>query len=188
MLVSVQTLRGTAGTQEAQKSVSAAVAKFNETSKVPHRVEFFQALPPNTKGMQFRLSLLAQLARVNGCNLIRLSVHNGEVALCGPDDQVQQVLDSYIDLHNVFSTKATSAFDPSTGSKRMAFMNGYTCGLTAGLFPGMPQLAYGIGTLFAFPKPGDGKAYDLGEAALDLEEAPAPAPRRSTKARSVKAA
>ena len=183
-VVSIQTLRGTNGVAEAQKVVSSAVAKFNETSKVPHVAEFTVALQPNTKGMQFRLTLIAQLARQNGCTMIRLSVHGGEIAVCGPAAQVREVLDNIITFHNVLVTQATSAYNASIHGKRMPFMNGYECGLASGLFTGAPQLAYGVGMLFQFPKPGDGKAYDLGAAAMSKVEAtPAPAPTKSTRAR-----
>lgn len=184
-LVSVQTLRGNAGIEEAQKSVTSAVAKYNEVAKANHEVVFFQALAPNTKGMQFRLSLLAQVARLNGCNLIRLNVHNGNVALCGPADQVQQVQEHLVPYVNAIVTQATAAWSADQGP-RMGFINGYTCGMTSAMYTGKPELVYGIGTLFQFPKPGSGTAYDLGAAALVKVDQEAPAapksPARKTKA------
>jgi len=188
-LVSVQTLRGNAGLEEAQKSVTSAVAKFNEIGKQQHEVEFFQAVAPNTKGMQFQLSLWAQLARVNGCNLIRLNVHNGNVALVGPANEVREVMDNYVTIQSALLTKASQVYNVAEHGPRMGFTNGYLCGLTAAMSTPKAELAYGIGMLFQFPKPGNGTAYDLGAKGLDLELAPAaPAAPKSRTRRTSKAA
>ena len=184
-LVSVQTLRGTAGLEEAQKVVSTAVAKFNEGSKEQHEVVFFTAVDPNTKGMQFRLSLWAQLARANGCNLIRLSVHNGNVALVGPADDVARVQEEFTPVYNALVTKATQVYVAAEHGPRMGFMNAYECGLCAAMSVPTPALSYGIGTLFQFPKPGNGSAYDLGAAGLDLPTPKASAPRTVRKTKAV---
>lgn len=175
-LVQVQTLRGTAGIEAAQNVVSAAVNKFNATAgNTPHVVSFFEALKPNTKGMQIQLSVLAVLARNHGATLIRLSVHNGQVALCGEQADVDATLDAWMPTYNRMVTVATSVYTPGQHGPRMGFINGFVCGMCAALDANPAELAYGVGTLFSFPKPGNGNAYDLGALAI-AEEAKADAP------------
>lgn len=187
-LVQVQTLRGNAGVAEAIKAVEGAVDKRNATAKDVHVVHSFVALPPNVKGMQVHLSLLAVLARSAGCTLVRLSVHNGNVALCGPADAVGEVLAHSTDTYNAMVTSATAAYVPATHGPRMGFMNAYLCGYTAGMDTTPAELAYGLGMLFSFPAPGNGTAYALGaDAAVKADAGSTPAPK-SRQSRQPKAA
>src|SRR6476469_7867135 len=112
MLVQVQTLRGTQGTQAAQNAVTAAVNAYNGTNGTTHTIEYFVALPPNTKGMQVHLSLWAALARLHGCTLVRLSVHNGNVALIGPAANIANVQAAYGPTYNAIATAAANAYTP----------------------------------------------------------------------------
>ena len=93
VLVQVQTLRGNAGTAAALAQVQAAVTAYNKANgkATPHIVTPVQALANNTKGMQWQLALLATLARQYGATMVRLSVHNGNVALCGTPAAVKAV-------------------------------------------------------------------------------------------------
>ena len=161
-LVQVQTLRGTAGTQAATQAVQAAVAAHNATNGTNHAVHSMVALPPNTKGMQVHLSLLAQLARLNGCTLIRLSVHNGNVVLVGPQAAITATLAQHTATYSAMVTQAAATYQPATHGARMGFTNAYLCGLTAALYPKPATLQYGIGMLHTMPAPGNGSAYALG--------------------------
>ena len=157
-LVTVQLLRGVAGVEAATTVVEAAVAKYNTVpGNESHTVRVFEALKPNTKGMQVQLSLLAVLARNHGATLIRLSVHNGNVALCGTEQAIEDVLSDWQITYSAIATRAANAYTPDAGP-RMAFTNAYACGLCAGIDPGNATLAYGIGTLFSFPMPGNAVA------------------------------
>lgn len=168
--VQIQTLRGTQGHAAALATVQAAVDAFNKAQPkgaTPHIVHAVRALPNNTKGMQFQLALLATLARQHGCTLVRLSVHNGEVALCGPKASVEAAHNALVPAYNALSTAVASAFDAGKHGNRVGFTNGWLCGAPAGLQVALgiaPTLAYGVGFLFTFPAPGDGKAYALGQA------------------------
>ena len=158
-LVAVQTLRGNAGIEAAQGVVNAAVAKHNGIEgNAQHAVHFFAALPPNVKGMQVQLSLLAALARSNGGTLIRLSVHNGNVALCGPQPAIDATLASWVPTYNAMATLAASTYSPAVHGARMGFTNAFLCGLCASLDTAPATLAYGLGSLFSFPAPGNGEA------------------------------
>jgi hypothetical protein len=168
-LVQIQTLRGTAGIAEALKSVEAAVAKRNtENPKtVAHVVEQVTALPNNVKGMQWQLALLATLARKNDATMIRLSVHNGHVALCGTPKAVETTRNAMLPAYNALVTAVSNAYSPSKHGNRVGFTNGWLCGAPAGMQDAAkltPELGYGIGFLFEFPAPGTGVAYDLGYA------------------------
>lgn len=190
-LVQIQTLRGNAGLEEAVKAVEAAVAKRNSGAAEDdqHVVNTFAALPPNVKGMQVQLSLLAVLARNHGCTLIRLNVHNGNVALCGTAAEVAQVQEVWTPHYNAMSTLASATYSPAVHGPRMGFTNGFLCGMAAGMIERPAVLGYGIGSLFSFPKPGNGTAYDLGAAALIAkEETPVKAPVVPRKPRQRKAA
>lgn len=182
-LVQIQTLRGNAGLEEAVKVVQTAVDKRNAQADKDdqHVVHTFVALQPNTKGMQIQLSLLAVLARNCGATLIRLNVHNGNVALCGLQADVDRVLELWTPTYSAMVTRATATYSAADHGPRMGFMNGFLCGMTAGLETRPAELAYGLGTLFSFPKPGNGEAYDLGAQALLSEEAPAEKPKQTKK-------
>jgi hypothetical protein len=190
MLVQVQTLRGNAGVQAAIDVVQAAVAKHNTANpNAQHTVATFTALAPNTKGMQLQLSLLAVMARSHGCTLVRLSVHNGNVALCGPAANVATVQANWVPTYNAISTLAAATYNPAAHGSRMAFTNGFSCGLTGGMQAALPpaQLAYGVGYLFTLPAPGNGSAYALGVkqaatiTAVAMAATPNPATPRATK-------
>lgn len=183
-LVQVQTLRGNAGVQAATTVVQNAVNAYNATNKASHVVHTFSALAPNTKGMQVQLCLLAALARKNGCTLIRLSVHNGNVALCGTQAAINATLAAAVPTYNAMQTLATNTYVPATHGARMGFINAFMCGLCASLQNGAPAtvLAYGIGHLFTMPAPGSGTAYALGANATLAPATTAPATPRVSKA------
>lgn len=182
-LVNVQTLRGNAGTQAATTVVQNAVTAHNAIAgNAQHTVHAFTALAPNTKGMQVHLSLWAVLARNAGCTLVRLNVHNGNVALCGPQAAVTNVLAQFTATLNQLYTLATNAYNPATHGARMGFTNAYVCGLIAGMQVAPTLLAYGIGYLWAMPAPGNGTAYGLGVSAAPAPVA-APAPAKVTRTR-----
>lgn len=177
-LVQVQTLRGSQGLEESVKSVRAAVDAHNKANpKQPaHVVEVVTALPNNTKGMQWQLALLATLARKNGATMIRLNVHNAQVALCGPAKAVEAVRLETIPKFNEYSTLAAATYNPASDGNRVGFMNGFLCGCPAGLQDQLkvtPLLQYGVGYLYPFQAPGTGVAYEAGyKAALALGQAP----------------
>jgi len=187
-LVSLQTLRGTAGVATMEAAVRAAVAKAEPS----HTVEVFDALPANTKGMQLALSLWAALARANGATAIRLGVHQGTIALCGTKAAIEATKAAYAPTYNAVMTATNNAYtgDASQGSK-MSFTNGYACGLVASLDASNAPaaIAYGLGGshLHAFPAPGNGTAYGQGfkakVASTPAPAAKAPAPAaKATKA------
>ena len=187
-LVQVQTLRGTAGLQAAQDVVTAAIAKHNATpGNVTHTAHFMAALPPNVKGMQVQLSLLAALARANGATCIRLSVHNGNVAICGTQESIDATLAATVPTYNAMATLTAATYTPAEHGPRMGFTNGFMCGLCAGLNSTPATLAYGLGSLFSFPAPGNGTAYGLGVAAAStLASTPAtPATPAATAATAI---
>lgn len=167
--VKIQTLRGTQGTAAAVTAVEAAVKTFNAQQpkgSVAHTVETFEAVAPNTKGMQWQLAVLATVARCHEVTMIRLNVHNGMVALCGPKTSIEAVRKATIDTRNIYATLVSSAYNPATDGNRVGFINGYLCGLPAGMQIASkvtPTLAYGLGFLFDFPAPGSGVAYLRGQ-------------------------
>lgn len=165
--VSVQTLRGTQGHAAALASVQAAVQAYNKANPkaVPHVVASVTALPNNVKGMQWQLALLATLARQNACTMVRLSVHNGHVALCGPAAGVQATQAAMVPTYNQLVTMAAAAYNPATHGNRVGFTNAYLCGVPAGMPAPTAQLAYGLGYLFTFVAPGNATAYAMGYAA-----------------------
>lgn len=189
-LVAVQTLRGNAGVDEAIKAVQAAVDKYNAANPDgQHAVHTFVALPPNVKGMQVQLSLWSVLARTHGATLIRLNVHNGNVALCGPQAAIDKVLAEFVPTYNAMVTLAAATYKPAEHGPRMGFNNGFLCGLTAGMDGTPATLAYGLGGLFNFPMPGNGSAYELGAKArvakateVTATEVPAKPRQRKTAA------
>lgn len=153
-LVAVQTLRGNAGIAAATAVVEQAVASYNATNGTDHIVASFVALQPNTKGMQFALSLYASLARVYGATLVRLSVHNGACCLCGPASAVAAVQSAYTPAYNAAHTAAAASYTPASGN-RMAYTNSFTCGVAGGIgtIAAPATLAYGIGMLHTFAAP-----------------------------------
>lgn len=194
-LVQVQTLRGNSGVEVATQAVQTAVDKHNAANPDnQHAVVTFVALPPNVKGMQVQLSLLAALARRNGATLIRLNVHNGNVALCGPSSAIAATQASWVPTYNALATLAASTYNAAEHGAKMGFTNAYLCGLTASLDVVPATLAYGLGMLFSFPAPGNGSAYALGASTpVEVTGTPTeveadPAKPRSTKARARKVA
>ena len=174
-LVKLQTLRGTAGVATMQDAVTKAVAKASPD----HAVEFLEALPANTKGMQCALSLWAALARANGATAIRLGVHQGYIALCGPRAAVDATIAAFTPTLSAVKTAAANAYTGTEGQgARMAFMNAYTCGLCAAIDAANAPatVAYGLGGLHEFPAPGNGTAYGQAAKAPAPYAAPAPAP------------
>ena len=197
VLVQVQTLRGNAGKAEALKAVEAAVAKYNAGAKgEQHIVEAVEALRPNTKGMQFQLALLATLARINGATMIRLSVHNGDVALCGPAKAVEATKAAMAPAYNALMTAANGAYVPSTHGNRVGFTNSFLCGAPAGMQTAAEvavQLEYAVGYLFTFPMPGNEAAYQMGAKAGEALTGKAhpkavPATKRKTAPKTAPAA
>lgn len=190
-LVQIQTLRGNAGKAEALKAVVAAVDKFNagKPKGEAHTVVEVNALPNNTKGMQAQLALLATLARRHGATMIRLSVHNGSVALCGTTKSIEAVQAAMVPAYNSLSTMVAAAYNPAVNGNRVGFTNGWMCGAPAGMQEAwgiQPELAYGVGFLFSFPAPGDGVSYDAGvkavrEATKLAEGAEKPKAERKTR-------
>lgn len=163
-------MRGNTGTAAALAAVQAAVAAHNAANPkaVAHTVTAVTALPNNTKGMQWQLALLATLARQHGATMVRLSVHNGNVALCGTPAAVAATQAAMVPAYNAYSTAAANAYNPAAHGNRVGFTNGYLCGCPAGLQAAhgiVAQLAYGVGYLFTFAAPGTGTAYAIGQAA-----------------------
>lgn len=188
-LVQVQTLRGNSGVAAATQAVTDAVAKFNAQNGTADVVQGFVALPPNVKGMQVHLSLLAVLARSQGATLIRLSVHNGNVVLCGPQADVDAVLAAWTPAYNALVTQSAAVYNVTVHGPRMGFNNAFQCGLIAGMDTTPAVLAYGLGGLFTFPAPGNGSAYNLGiEAATTYAPKSAPAKRSKVAKRGEVAA
>jgi len=170
VLVQIQTLRGNAGTDAQFAEVEKAVKAHNSANgkSAPHVAVKVTALDANRKGMQWRLALFATLARVNGVSMIRLGVHNGVVALCGPKDAVANVQDAMVPWTNYYATAVANTYSQAVHGNKVGFENGYLCGCPAGLQIAAnvaPTLAYGLGFLFSFPAPGDGKAYGIGQTA-----------------------
>lgn len=166
--VQVQTLRGNQGTPAAFAEVEKVVAAHNAATKSKHVAELVTQMPNNTKGMQFQLGLLATVARANGVTMVRLGVHNGHVALCGPLAAVEATRLDMMSATNLYTTMVASAYVPSIHKSRVGFTNGYLCGTPAGLQTALgivPTLAYGLGFLYTFQAPGDGTAYAIGFAA-----------------------
>lgn len=193
-LVQVQTLRGSQGLEEAIKTVQAAVDAHNKANpKAPaHVVETVMALPNNTKGMQWQLALLATLARKNGATMIRLNVHNAQVALCGPAKAIEATKLEMVPHFNHLSTLAAATYNPAKDGNKVGFMNGFLCGCPAGLQDSWKittTLQYGVGFLFAFPAPGTGVAYEIGYKAAGLLHKPEaqPKPRAAKKPKAVEA-
>ena len=184
-LVQVQTLRGNAGIDAAFAQVEAAVNAYNAANKAQHVAVKVDAFAANTKGMQWRLATLATLARVHGATMVRLNVHNGYVALCGPSKAIEAVQNTMQATCSEHLTMVANAYNPATHGNKVGFTNGYLCGCPAGLQTALniqPQLAYGVGYLFTFAAPGDGKAYAMGHNAV-LATAKAPkAPKAVTAA------
>ncbi len=190
-LVAIQTLRGNAGIAAATTLVDTAVATYNAANGTDHVAVTFQALAPNTKGMQLHLSLWAVLARLHGATAIRLNVHNGMVSLCGTPAAVAATQSAFMPAYNATATLATASYDASYGN-RMAFTNSFSCGVAGGIGFGTPaELAYGLGSLFTFPAPHPGH-YQLGVTASQpiaelvapnpaTPAAPAPATRTRTR-------
>ncbi len=189
-LVQVQTLHGTNGIGEAFKSVEAAVSKYNAGRKTDkHVCELVEALPNNVKGMQFQLALYAVVARRAGATMIRLSVHGGKVAICGPKKAVDTAIASVAPARDQVMTLVSSVYSASTHGNRVGFTNGFVCGVPAGIQDSLgikTELAYGIGFLFSLPAPGSGAAYQLGYDAGNVKSVTKAAPVK--KARVVKAA
>jgi len=170
--VQIQTLKtGTGGHDATLASVAKAVADYNAAlpkGSVKHDVVRVDALPNNVKGMQFQLALMATLARANGVTMIRLSVHGGTVALCGPSASIATVRKQMPDAYDRIGTLVANTYNATTHGNRVGFYNGFLCGVPAGVQSALkitPQLAYGIGYLFTFPAPGDGRSYAAGYAA-----------------------
>jgi len=170
--VQVQTLHNTTGgTVAALATVEAAVKAYNAQAPkgaTPHAVAHIPVLANNTKGMQWQLALLATLARANGATMVRLSVHNGQVALCGTPAALKATQAAMVPATNTYATAVAAAYNPAQHGNRVGFSNGYLCGCPAGLSAGLgitATLAYGIGYLFTFPAPSNAAAYALGHAA-----------------------
>lgn len=187
VLVQVQTLRGNAGVQAAFAQVQAAVTAYNKANPraTPHTCTLVPQMPNNTKGMQAALALLATLARHHGANMVRLGVHNANVALCGTPAALKAVQAGFTPLYNTMATAAASSYNPATHGNRVGYTNGYMCGYPAGLqvaWGVTASLAYGVGFLYAFAAPGSGASYATGQnagkaAAPKAPKAPATAPK-----------
>ena len=176
VLVQVQTLRGNGGHTAALASVQAAVTAYNAANPkaTPHAVVSVTALPNNTKGMQWQLALLATLARKNGAHMVRLSVHNGNVALCGTQAAITATQAAMQPTYNALVTAAANAYTPALGNK-VGYQNGWLCGAVAGMqvaYKVQAQLQYAIGYLFAFAAPGNGTAYLAGQAVYATASTP----------------
>lgn len=190
-LVQVQTLKGSGGMDAALAVVESAVAIYNKANSkaTPHVVVDVTAVESNTKGMQWQLALLAVVARQNGVNMIRLNVHNGRVALCGPAKAIEATRVAMIKAHNDYSTLTSNSYNQERDGNRVGFTNGFLCGCPAGLQDGLKiqaTLAYGIGSLFSFPAPGTGIAYNAGhKAALALVKPVAPRVSKERKLKTV---
>lgn len=182
VLVCVQTMRGNAGHSATLALVQAAVTKHNATAgkgKVAHAVTAVTALPNNTKGMQWQLALLATLARKNGATMVRLSVHNGAVALCGPASAIAATQAAMLPAYNALVTAATAAYSPACGN-RVGYLNAWLCGAVAGMQVASKvtaTLQYGLGYLYPFAAPSNGAAYATGQAAYATAPTAAPKPR-----------
>jgi hypothetical protein len=187
--VQVQTLRNTTGgTTAALAAVQTAVAAHNAKypKAVAHTCVSVTALPNNTKGMQWQLALLATLARQHGATMVRLSVHNGAVALCGTPAAIAATQAAMVPAYNAYSTAASNAYNPAAHGNRVGFTNGYLCGCPAGLQAGLAitaTLQYGLGYLFTFAAPGSGSAYAIGYAAALATAKTATKPAVATKPR-----
>lgn len=191
-LVSVQTLRGNTGHAVALASVELAVKAHNGTlgkGVAQHEVVSITALPNNVKGMQWQLALLATLARKHGATMVRLSVHNGNVALCGPKAAIAATQAAMVPAYNLYQTMATAAYNPAAHGNRVGYTNGFLCGCPAGLQVAskvQTELAYGIGFLYPFSMPGSGTAYAAGYAAAH-KAATTPIATRVAKVATTKA-
>lgn len=183
-LVQVQTLAGNVGVQALYNQVQAAVKAYNATAPKggQHVCVQHMALANNTKGMQWQLALLATVARQHGCTMVRLGVHGGAVALCGPQANVAALAKAFTAMHNVYGTMAANATQNQTGN-RVSFSNAYLCGCPAGLQIAAkitPTLAYGIGYLFAFAAPTNSAAYAAGQQAAANAYKPTAKPAATT--------
>lgn len=169
-LVQVQTIKGGQGHAAAFAEVENAVKAHNKLNgkSAPHVAVAVEVLPSNTKGLAWKLALLAVVARVNGASMVRLGVHGGQVALCGTRGAVEATRKAMADASATCGTVVSTAYDPSKHGARMGYVNGFLCGMPAGLQVAgkvATTLAYGLGYLFTFPVPGDGNAYRLGQNA-----------------------
>jgi len=194
-LVMVQTIRGNAGIEAALKAVQDGVTVYNKANpQANHKVVHIEALPSNVKGMQWQLALIATLARKHEATMIRLSVHNAQIALCGPAKAIEAVQKEVATVYNDYMTLMAATFNPAVHGNKVGFSNGFLCGCPAGLQDALnlrAELRYGVGFLFAFPAPGSGDAYNLGYEATKALVAPAkvrPAakPRAAAKPRVAK--
>lgn len=190
--VQVQTLRGNQGTTAAFAEVEKVVAAYNAANKAKHTAVLVTQLANNTKGMAFQLALLATVARSNGVSMVRLGVHNGHVALCGPLAQIEATRLGMQKATEQYGTMVANALQTHTPKSRVGFHNGYLCGCAAGLQTALgiqATLAYGLGFLYTFPAPGDGTAYGIGHgAALQAGKPATTAASKSTIARKPKTA
>lgn len=188
--VSVQTLRGTQGVEAAVAIVDKAVKAFNATlpkGSTMHVIESFEAVPANTKGMQWQLATLATVARLHDATMIRLSVHNGMVALCGTKTAIEATRKTMIATKVEFGTLVNTSYDANTDGNRLGYTNAFLCGCPAGLQVAAritPTLAYGLGILFDFPAPGTGAAYVKGQ--LAAAKAYVPVVAKAPKVKAVK--
>lgn len=186
-LVQVQTMHGKQGTAAAMAEVQNAVKAHNKLNgkAAPHVAVQVRELENNTKGMQYRLALLATVARLNGATMVRLGIHGGAVALCGTKGAIEATHKAHAVALNTCRTLVDNTYDPSKHGSRVGFVNGFTCGLPAGM-----QVAgkvatvaqYGVGFLYPFQAPGDGNAYALGQTAgMALVKSNRPATSRTGK-------
>lgn len=179
VLVQVQTMRGNLGHGPTFASVQAACTAYTKTlgkGAAPHVAQAYTALAPNTKGMQWQLALVATLARKHGATMVRLSVHNGAVALCGPQAAINATIASVQPAYNALVTAASNAYNPAMGNK-VGYTNAWLCGAVAGLqvaYKVQTQLQYGLGYLYTFVAPSNGAAYIAGQVANSTVVATAP--------------
>lgn len=189
VLVSVQTMRGNLGQAATLAAVQAAVATYNAAQPKgtqPHVVQGFTALAANTKGMQWQLAMVATVARTKGATMVRLSVHNGNVAICGTQAAVNATLAAVPTTYANLVTLAAQAYTPALGNK-VGYQNAWLCGYVAGMQVAakvVTHLQYGLGYLYPFTAPANGAAYATGQAAGT--QAAVVAPKAPAKVRAPK--
>lgn len=183
-LVQIQTVKvDSNGYGAALAAIGVKVAAFNKATKAQHIVVEHAVMPMNTKGMQASLALVAVLARSHGASMIRVGVHGGQVAICGPKAAVQATIDAIMPMSGQLRTLADNTYRASEHGARVGFINGFLCGAPAGLQLArglVATIAYAAGYLFDFPTPGTGSAYLIGQqSAQALATAPAKAPAKA---------
>lgn len=189
-LVRVQTLKGGKGIEDSMATVNKAVKDYNAAqgkNATPHVAVQVEAVPSNRKGMAWQLAMIATLARSNGVTMVRLSVHGGDVALCGPKPLVAATMAAIEPTYNALQTMVGNAYNESVHGNRVGFYNGFLCGVPAGIQVArgiVATIAYGIGYFHDFPAPGNGASYKIGHAAglvMGKQAAPARKPRTERK-------